>query len=277
MNTPTQPEVHGHRGARGLMPENTIPGFKLASRQGISWLEMDVVISKDGKVVVSHEPWMNHHITLTKDGERITEEQGKALNLYEMPYKVINDYDVGSLVNPNFPNQKLKKAPKPKLSKVVEEVEEHVVLYGLHMVGYNVEIKSRPEWYGVYQPEPEEYVNIFMDVIDDLNIDERLIVQSFDPEILRQMRKRDSSIELALLIDEEYNLHQNLETLGFTPQHYSPHFKLVDQALVNSCRDLGMEIHVWTVNEVADMRAMIDLKVDGIITDYPDRLVEILD
>lgn len=276
MNTPTRPEIHGHRGCRGLMPENTIPAFKLAARQGIDWLEMDVVVSKDGKLVVSHEPWMNASICLSPDGERLSEAQGKAVNLYQLDYSDINDYDCGVLVHPDFPDQKIKSAPKPLLRKVVEEVEEHVVLYGLYMVGYNVEIKSNPEWYGVYQPEPREYARIVMEEIHRLNIDERLIIQSFDDRILEEIRKIDETIELALLVDNDAGFETNLGRLSFVPQHYSPHERLVDSELVSKVREQNMEIHVWTVNDEKRMEELIALHVDGIITDYPNKLVRIV-
>lgn len=276
MNIPSRPEVHGHRGARGLMPENTIPGFKKATRQALDWLEMDIVVSGDGKIVVSHEPWMNHILATTKDGKRLTPEEGKALNLYKMPYKEINDYDVGLLEHPDFPDQKQKSAPKPLLEDVIEEVEEHIVLYGLRMVGYNVEVKSRPEWYGIYQPEPIEYARILMDEIDALNIDERLIIQSFDPAILQAIHERDETVELALLVDNDEGIEANLKNLGFIPPHYSPHNRLVDSTLVAEVRARDMEIHVWTVNDEARMEELIALHVNGIITDYPDRLVDLL-
>jgi len=258
------------------MPENTIPGFKLATRQALDWLEMDVVVSGDGKIVVSHEPWMNHELAIRKDGSTLTPAEGKALNLYQMPYREINDYDVGSLPHPNFPDQRQKSANKPRLTRVVEEVEEHIVLYGLRMVGYNVEVKSRPEWYGTYQPEPAEYVRILMDEIHDLNIDERLIIQSFDVAILQEVRKRDRTIEIALLVDNEEGLEANLKNLGFVPEHYSPHERLVDSTLVTEVQNRDMEIHVWTVNEKLRMQELADMHVNGIITDYPDRLVNLL-
>lgn len=276
MNTPTRPEIHGHRGCRGLMPENTIPGFKLAVRQGIDWIEMDIVISGDGKIVVSHEPWMNPMICTTPKGDTLTLDEGMAINLYTMPYKEINDYDCGLRPHPDFLDQEQKSANKPLLSRVIEEVEEHVVLYGLHMVGYNVEVKSKPEWYGIYQPEPKEYARILMQEIQELNIDERLILQSFDIAILEEIRKIDSSIEIALLVDNDQGFEANMAKLSFVPEHYSPHERLVTSELIEKVRAQDMEIHVWTVNERERMQQMIDLHVNGIITDYPDRLVELV-
>jgi glycerophosphoryl diester phosphodiesterase len=258
------------------MPENTIPGFKLAARQGIDWLEMDVVISGDGQVVVSHEPWINAAICLAPNGDTLTAEQGKAINLYQLDYSKINDYDCGSRVHPNFPDQEIKPAAKPLLSKVVEEIEEHIVLYGLYMVGYNIEVKSNPEWYGIYQPQPAEYAQIIVDEIQELNIDERLIIQSFDDQLLEEIRKLDNTLEIALLVDNDAGFEANMDRLSFVPEHYSPHERLVNADLIEKVRSMDMEIHVWTVNDESRMLELIALHVDGIITDYPDRLVKLV-
>lgn len=276
-DTPDRPEVHGHRGCRALLPENTVPAFLKAAELGCDWLEMDVVVTADGQVLVSHEPWMDHRICLTGEGGPITEAAERTYNIYRMTVDEAQDFDCGSLRHPDFPEQVPTAAPKPTLAQVVEAVETDAMMNGWGVQSYNIEIKSEPELYDRMQPRPEPFAARVIEQVQALNIVERCIIQSFDPAVLEAVHEIDPDIATALLVDNKDGVQANLARLSFTPTYYSADFPLLDAAAVKQLRSLGIEPLVWTVNETDDMRRMIALGVNGIITDHPERLIAILD
>ncbi len=279
-NMPTgslRPDVHGHRGCRGLLSENTVAAFLKASDLGCDFLELDVVVNADGEVVVSHEPWMEHRICLDKNGDTIPATQERSLNIYRMTTAEVRECDCGSLRHPDFPSQESRSAHKPLLSEVVEAVREHARSHGKPESRFNVEIKSEPELYGSHQPQPDAFALLVASELQRLGIDSMCIVQSFDPFVLNAIRPLNSKLALALLVDNTESLDTNLARLTFTPDIYSPKYKAVNQRLVDALRTKGIGIAVWTVNEETDMKKMMALGVDGIITDYPDRLIGLLD
>lgn len=270
------PEVHGHRGCRGLLPENTVPAFLKGAELGVDWLELDVVISADDQVIVSHEPWMSHVICTDANGNTITEENERAFNLYRMTAAEIRAFDCGGLEHPRFPKQQQRRAYKPTLREVVEAVEEAVLMSG-GQPGFNIEIKSDPALYGTHQPKPMEFARLVLATIDSLGIADRCIIQSFDPAALMAAHVIAPDITYALLVENTDGLDVNLQRLTFTPAIYSPHFAMADEALRDKLRQHGMQLVVWTVNEPEDIRRMIALGVDGIISDYPDRVMGLLE
>jgi len=261
-------ELQGHRGARGLFPENSLEGFLAAVELQVNTLEMDVVISGDSQVVVSHEPWISSQICRPEDGRPIAE--GKGLNIFRMTYDEITRYDCGSLPHPDFPLQAKIPTVKPLLADVVTEVEANVKALELPPVNYNIEIKSNPDDDNIFHPEPATYVKLVYDEMVRSGIRDRTTVQSFDVRALQAMKQLDSSVPVSLLVYESNGFENDLEKLGFTPEVYSPYFKLVDKELVRSCKQNGIRLIPWTVNEEEDMVRLIELGVDGIITDYPD-------
>ena len=269
-------DIQGHRGCRGLMPENTIPAFIKAVDLGVTTLEMDAVISKDGKVVVSHEPFLSHVICTGPEGEAITEEQEKNYNLYEMTYAEIKQCDCGSQEHPSYPAQQKMQVSKPLLQVVIKEVERYVETNGLPKIQYNIETKSAPEGDKKYHPEPPEFVDLLVDVIKETGIADRTTIQSFDVRTLQYAREQYPDFSLALLVGNAESPRENLKSLGFIPEIYSPYYRLVNAETVAFAKNLGMKIIPWTVNEANDIQEMIDLSVDGIISDYPDRVLQLV-
>lgn len=267
--------IQGHRGARGLYPENTITGFLEAVKLGVNTLEMDVVISNDSKVVVSHEAWMNADFCLSPEGETLPESSKKKYNLYEMPYSSIIRFDCGVKVNQLFPQQKSIPAHKPLLLEVITEVEAYVKSQKLPLIHYNIEIKTEVGSQ-LYNPPPTEFTKLVYEEIIDLKVKDRVTIQSFDKEILRAMHKRDKLLSIGLLIEDKIALESDIHSLGFLPEFYSPEFTLVTESLVSEVHDRGLQIIPWTVNETHEMRYLIDIGVDGIITDYPNRLLALI-
>ena len=273
MNSPFF-DIQWHRGCRGLMPENTIIGFTKAVDIGVTTLEMDVVITKDGQVVVSHDPFFSHEIT-SKKGVAITKDEEKRLNIYGMNYTDILQYDVGLIPHPKFPNQHKVAAVKPLLIDVIELIEIYTKANNLPAVQYNIETKCKPSTDNIFHPVPEKFVELLMDVIVKHNIEARTIVQSFDSRTLQIIQKQYPNIKTAYLIENISltTLDNKLETLGFKPTIYSPAYQLVTQQLVKKCHSKGMQIIPWTVNDTSTMKRLIDWGVDGIISDYPNLLV----
>lgn len=269
-----QVKVQGHRGDRGNFPENTIPAFISAVKKGVDVIELDVVISKDKKVVVSHEPFMHSLYVLTPSGDSISENKQESFNIYKMPYDSIKKFDSGSKGNRLFPNQQKQKTYKPLLSEAIDSVETYIAENNLQPVSYNIELKSSEDKYGNYQPAPEEFVNLVMEVIQNKNIEQKMNLQSFDVNILNEIHKSYPEVETAYLVYTE-GIQKNLALLDFQPEIYSPHYKLVkDTAFVDSIKSMEMKLIPWTVNEPKTIKKMIELNVDGIITDYPERIIE---
>ncbi len=265
-------DLQGHRGARGLAPENTLPAFRRALDLGVTTLELDVVISADSQVVVSHEPWMSSTICTQPDGMPVPPASRAEFNLFEMPYDRIAQFDCGRRGHPDFPEQEAMPAVKPLLRDVIQLAEAYADSTGRAPIFYNIETKSRPAGDNTFHPEPASFTELLYGVLDDEAITERATIQSFDPRTLRVARDLDPSLSLALLVGQGGgDLAGNVESLGFTPTIYSPNYQPVDAEMVTAAHEGGMEIIPWTVNERADMERLQELGVDGLITDYPNR------
>lgn len=263
--------VQGHRGDRGNFPENSIPAFISAVKKGVQVVELDLAISKDRQVVVSHEPYMHHTYMLQPNGTPITKEEEKSFNLFTMPYDSIKKFDLGSKGNINFPNQLKQKNYKPLLSEVIDTLNRYRNKNQLPEIKYNIEIKSIPAQYGIYQPYPEDFVNLVMKVVKEKNIASNVNLQSFDIQILEVINRVYPSIEVAYLVTDG-KVKENLSKLSFQPEIYSPHYKLIsDIKVVKEVHELGMKIIPWTINQQQDIERMKRLGVDGLITDYPER------
>ena len=273
-NTVTQVPLdkQGHRGCRGLMPENTWPAMKTALDLGVTTLEMDVVISEDKKVVLSHEPFFNHEITTKPDGSYVTVAEEKTLKLYHMPYSQIKTYDVGMKPHPRFPEQKKIKIFKPLLSDLLDSVREYMKTSRRPFPKFNIETKCSPSGDKLFHPEPKEFVELLMKVIKEKEVESYVTIQSFDARSLKYLHEKYPAIQTAML-QEDFSITLKidyLKELGFTPAIYSPAYKMVTDSMINACHSKGMRIIPWTVNDKAEIERLKKMGVDGIITDYPN-------
>jgi len=267
--------IEGHRGARGHLPENTIASFIKAVEFGADTLELDVVISKDKRVVVSHDSWFSYFISTAPNGEKITRENEKKHNLFLMDYAEIKKYDVGIRGNSQFPDQQPQKAYKPLLSEVFIALDKFTKSKKLPLVRYNIEIKSGVAGDGIYHPAPPEFASLVMAEVIKYKMTTRSKLQSFDVRPLQEIRKKWPKVQIALLVGNMDGIEKSVEKLGFVPETYSPHFSLVDQTTVDFCREKKIKLVPWTVNEIVDLEKMKRFPIDGIITDYPDRAVKV--
>ena len=266
-------DLEAHRGGRGIMPENSIVAMLHAIDLGVSTLELDCVISKDGKVVVSHDVYMSSDFMLKPDGTEISKAEEKQLLLYGMTYDEIKSYDGGSKVHPQFPGQKKMKTVKPLLSDLIDSVEQYIKVRGLKPVQYNLEIKSSAKEDNVAHPEPETFVKLVMDVLKSKGITEKVTIQSFDVRPLQVLHKEYKQQKLSYLTANKDSFSINLNKLGFVPNTISPYFTTIDELFVTAAHEQKVKVLPWTVNDEPSMKKMDALKVDGIISDYPEILV----
>ena len=269
-------DIQGHRGCRGLLPENTIPAFKHALDLGVDTLELDVVVTKDKVVVVSHEPFLNHEICRTATGEQITESQEKDFNIYELNFEDLIKYDCGLNSHSKFPEQKNIPASKPSLDEMIKAAEYHSIKTKRETPLYNIEIKRTVKGDKKFHPGYKEFTDLTMQVIRNNGIEGKTTVQCFDLEVLQYLKQKYPEQAQVFLIENSKPIETNIEELGHIPQVYSPLWKLVDSSMVSYCKEKGMKLIPWTVNEIQDMEKLIQLGVDGIITDYPNRLINLI-
>lgn len=271
----TQPytiDLEGHRGCRGLMPENTIAAMLEALKWGVTTLEMDVVITKDKEVVLSHEPYMNLDIA-TPPGRVNQQLNSKAYNIYNMVYADVMQWDVGSKGNPKFPSQRKMPAYKPLLKDVIRAVEEFIKINNLPPVMYNIETKISPETDNIYHPAPDEFVALLSKIVVDGGIAQKTIIQSFDPRTLMLLNNFHSPFKLSYLIEDAQRMTASevINLLGFKPSIISPSYSMVDESFIRDFHEHGIKVIVWTVNSENDIQKMAALGVDGIISDYPNK------
>jgi glycerophosphoryl diester phosphodiesterase len=268
-------DIQGHRGCRGLLPENTIPAFLKALDLGVDTLELDTVVSRDNRIVVSHEPFFSADISLDKDGNTISIEKQTDFNIFKMDYSEIKLFDVGSIGNKRFPEQQKMKVSKPLLSDVFKETQNYIRQQKLKKVMYNIETKSIPKGDNVFHPTPAVFAKLLYDEILKSKMQKFVTIQSFDVRTLQEFKKFKVKMPLVLLVENKDGVEKNVEALGFQPDVYSPNYLLLTEALVKYCHSKGMKVIPWTINEIADMEKIKPLNVDGIISDYPNRAIEV--
>jgi glycerophosphoryl diester phosphodiesterase len=224
---------------------------------------------------------MNHLICLDPTGNAIDSVQGMLANIFQMTYDEVKLWDCGSKGNARFPGQQKFKIAKPLLIDVIAAVETHIKSYSRYEVDYNIEIKSDARGDNVYHPNPQEFSDLVISTLNEYLPLDRVVIQSFDFRVLQYIHKQYPKIKLAALVENKKSIDANLKELGFIPHIYSPDWKLLNTDRVkylhtkkiDTARN-GKKIRVipWTVNQLNDMKALKKMGVDGIITDYPNRV-----
>ncbi len=233
---------------------------------------MDALITKDKKVVISHDPYFNHDITTKPDGTYIDAKDEKNYVLYKMDYSEIEKFDVGMKPHPQFPNQQKIPVHKPLLSDLIDSVENYCRVNNRPLPFYNIETKSLASTDNIYHPGPDEFVKLIMDVVIAKKIVPRVIIQSFDQRTLQVVDQKYPMVKTSLLIVgyDRRTLDLQLDQLGFVPTIYSPDYSLVVDSLIEKCHDRGMKVIPWTVDDKAKIEKLRKMGVDGIITDFPN-------
>jgi len=269
-------DTQGHRGCRGLYPENTIEAFKHALELGVRTLELDVVVSKDKIVVVSHEPFFNHDIASTPDGKRVEKNKELSYNMYEMTFAEIQNFDVGLQVHPKYQEQKKIATTKPSLEQMIAISEDYAQSLGRSAPYYNIEIKRTPKGDGIYHPEVEEFTDLTLQIIQDFGVEDRTSIQCFSIPVLQYLKEAYPTQKNVFLVANSKSIEKNIKELGFIPDIYSPSYNLINKNVLNFCKQNGVDLIPWTVNKPADMKRLINMGVDGIITDYPNLLLDLI-
>jgi glycerophosphoryl diester phosphodiesterase len=212
---------------------------------------------------------MNPLICLTPDGKEIPEGD-RSHNIYQMTFDDVKQYDSGSKYHAGFPQQVKFHVNKPRLKDLFDVVEKYVTDHNLPKPNYNIEIKSSPEGDGIYHPNPAEFSDKVYELID-ANIEwDRVNIQSFDFRVLKYYHQKYPDVTLAMLITDASQSQTQLKELGFQPEIYSPYFVALKKDIVQDLKQIGMKVIPWTVNTTEQMENLLDMGVDGIITDFPN-------
>lgn len=289
-------DKQAHRGGKSLYPENTIPAMKNALKMNVTTLEMDLAITKDKKVILSHDAFLSPELITKPDGTYIPKDSGFYYKIYEMPYAKIKTFDVGLKKLEGYPDQKKMKAQKPLFSDVIDASESYARELNRPLPFYNIETKTRPFSDNIFHPEPKEFVDLMMKIIIEKKIQDRVIIQSFDPRTLEIIHKEYPKIMTALLVEkvddkklaqqqayfkniplEKFKMYPDhlngvtgdMKFLSFTPTIYSPNHTLVTPQLVQECHKLGMKVIPWTVNTKERLQELKEMGIGGVISDDP--------
>ena len=268
------PVVHAHRGGAALYPENTIPAMIHAVDLGVPVLELDLHVTLDSQIVVSHDAFFNSIKALTPQGDTIPKDQMKNYKLYHMTYDSICKYDVGNRVNPSFPLRKNLKCVVPLVSTLIDSVETYVKHNGKAAVSYNIEIKSDPAKDGIFSPDYRTFADLCMKVLLSKELGDRLLVQCFDVRTLNYLHQKYPSVRLSYLVEDHVaSFDEQLARLNFTPQVYSPEHDILTEEVVRKAHAKGIEVAPWTVDDQKEILRLKKLGVDAIITNQPDSVM----
>jgi len=266
--------VQGHRGCRGYFPENTLAAFYYAAQLGVHYLELDVVCTGDGQLLVSHDPYMHHEICAREDGSSITEEESTSLNIYRMTTEEIQRFRCGEKGHFRFPMQQRAPSHKPLLKELVDAIHHWPLIRKPRL---NIEIKSQADWDDLFHPKPKEYAAIIAQHLKELELIDTAIVQSFDHRVLNELNAVLPNVRSVYLTEDKNRpVLDQLDQLNYTPYGISPHFSLVDGDLVKACKEKNLALSAWTVNDQKDMKHLIALGLRNIISDYPDRALAMM-
>src|SRR5450631_3078754 len=285
-------DIEAHRGGRALFPENTLPSFANALSMGVDTLELDIGVTQDGAIVVSHERGLNADLARSPDGVYVA---APGIPFVQLRLEDVKKYDVGqirpgSAYAAQFPDQRaMPGTPIPTLKEVLGLVRKS----GDNHVRLNIETKIDPN-HPQESPDPQRFVTLLLDLLQAEKFSDRVMVQSFDWRTLLLVQKLAPAIPTVYLTLQKGKAPTNFLdkisdwTAGFDPvKHdgslpraikaaggaiWSPYFGDVDPALISESHRLGIQVVVWTVNKPEDIARMIDLGVDGIISDHPERL-----
>jgi len=261
-------DLQGHRGARGHAPENTLPGFELALGMGVDTLELDVGVTRDGVVVIHHDRRLNPDVARGADGKWVA---APAPAIVSMSYEELRRYDVGRIrpgseYATRFPHQ------KPIDGARIPRLEELFARAG-SQARFNIETKLAPEA-PLETLAPEPFARALVAEVRKAGVAQRTTIQSFDFRTLAVVQREAPEIRTAYLTTRQKGAAIPRMVHDAGGAIWSPNFQDLDAAALAAARAKGVRVIPWTVNEPADIRRMLELGVDGLISDYPDRVRE---
>ncbi|UKT65546.1 glycerophosphodiester phosphodiesterase family protein [Pedobacter mucosus] len=267
--------AEAHRGGRGLMPENTISAMLNTLKiDGITTLEMDTHITKDGKVVVTHDDYLSPAFMLTPEAAEIPAADAKKYPVFAMNYVDLKAFDLGTKNYSLFPQQKKFKTYIPLLSTLIDAVQRDIKVNKRKQFFYNIETKCSEAGDGITNPSPEKFVELLISVLENKKILPYVVIQSFDKRTIQIINKKYPKIKTSFLVANKKTYEENIADLGFKPFILSPVLQMVNEELVSKAHADGVKIIPWTANTADEISKLKALRVDGIISDYPDILVQ---
>lgn len=251
--------VIAHRGGAGLYPENTIEAMINAVKLGVTDLEMDLHVTKDGVVVVSHDPYVKGY--------------GKKYPVYSLTWKQLSPIVVGNVKDPAFPASKRLKSHVPMVTALIDSVETYCHQHRLPPVKYTIEIKSAAVNDGKLTPGYKTFADQCIKALSSRYLGSRLLLQSFDVRTLKYVHSKYPDIRLLYLIDSKAGSYDKaMSRLGFVPYAIGPDCSMVSPALVSKAKAAGMRVIPYTVDTKAETQKMVKAGVNAIITNYPDKM-----
>lgn len=262
----------GHRGARGLYPENSIGAMKVAiDFPKVTTLELDCHITKDKKVIVYHDHYINPKFVRYTNSKELRGADNKGI-VYKYTWKDLQQFDIGSNGNPDFPQQKKVKTQIALLGDLIAATEAYAKEKREAPMYYNIETKSKEDKDHEYHPSAQEFSDLVLEVILEKGIAPRTVIQSFDKRTIQYINKTYPQIKTSYLIEgsNTKSVKELIDELGYKPFIISPYYKLATETFIKEAHKLGVKVIPWTVNTAEEIQALKALKVDGIISDYPN-------
>jgi glycerophosphoryl diester phosphodiesterase len=251
-------QVHGHRGARAVRPENTMPAFEYAIEVGVDVLELDLNVTKDGVLVVAHDPTMNLKICKGPAGETA---------IHKLTLAQVREWDCGTLKNPDFKKQ------QPVPGTKIPTFDEVLALAPKGAFWFNIETKSDPK-HPDLQPEPRIFAQLVADAVRKHKLEKRVIIQSFDYRTLIALKEIAPELPRAALYEGFPKDLVEISKEAGDAQFVSPHYLLITKAKVQKAQKAGVKVVPWTANSAGVWDRMIGYGVDAIISDDPGALIE---
>jgi glycerophosphoryl diester phosphodiesterase len=267
-------DVQAYRGARHLKPENTVDSFITALEQGATTLVLDVYVSRDRQVVVSAEPWISSACR-HPEGNPVTQKEQNNLLLYAMPYDSIRLYACGTKADSNSPEPSLCCGIKPLLRDVLVTVENHIKNYTQYEVDYVITFNTEPKHDDAWYPLLPEFCERVFQELDAYIPMNRVVVQSPDIRVLQHWHQNHPMIRLSLKSTGKGTISGELNTLGFNPADLCIAPGRINGEVVRFLHQRKVRVIAWNVQESNDMQRLKSLGVDGIITDYPERAMNL--
>lgn len=263
-------DLQAHRGARGHAPENTLPAFATALTMGVTTLELDTGVTRDGVVVIHHDRRLNPDIARSPDGQWV---HAPAPLIHELSFEELQRYDVGRLrpgseYARQFREQQAHDGARiPRLAELFDLVKKS----GYDAVRFNIETKVSPQAPEETLP-PLEFSRALVAEIRKAGMEARASIQSFDWRTLHVVEREAPEIPTVYLTGRRGEESQPRQVHAAGGRIWSPHHEAMDSAALVEARALGLKVIPWTVNEPAAVERVLDLAVDGLISDYPDRV-----
>lgn len=262
--------IQAHRGARAYYPENSLYAFAQCVKEGGRILELDVVISRDGQIVVSHEPWLNPSIC--GQNKQLLKRK---IPLYQLSYEEIKTYDCGSFGHPKFPEQEKRAVYKPLLEEVLQwanRIEQEIG----EQLQLNIEIKTKKSWEKNGMPNYMILCDAVVALLQKYQRIDKDMLQSFDPRALNYLYKKTPTIALSYLVGNGLAMREQLKKVAMVPSYYSPNARFINKKAVQKAQEKGMKVIPWTVNDTLVFQRLLSFGVDGVISDNPQLLQKFL-